>query len=185
MRSIRSHLTYANVVATLALFIALGGVSYAALKLPRNSVGGAQIKDGAVANSDLAANAVTGKKVKAASLDGSDIQGAVTSATTATTATTAGTATALERIAFRTATVTVPAWSGSGTYPTATATAQCESGQTVIAGGVNVDTQNDLWINDDHPNGTDGWTAVVASDAQAPHEVTVTAICTMVKATGR
>lgn len=38
--------TYSSVVATLALFIALRGVSYAAVSLPRNSVGSAQIRDG-------------------------------------------------------------------------------------------------------------------------------------------
>ena len=43
-----SRLSYANVVATLALFVALGGSSYAALKLPRNSVGAKQIRSGAV-----------------------------------------------------------------------------------------------------------------------------------------
>ena len=48
------RLSYANVVATLALFIALGGSSYAALKLPRNSVGSAQIRSGAVHSSDVA-----------------------------------------------------------------------------------------------------------------------------------
>jgi hypothetical protein len=40
--------TYANVVATLALFISLGGVSYAALTLPANSVGSRQLRGGAV-----------------------------------------------------------------------------------------------------------------------------------------
>jgi hypothetical protein len=33
MRRIRSKLSYANVVATLCLFIALGGTSYAAVKI--------------------------------------------------------------------------------------------------------------------------------------------------------
>ena len=47
-----------NLVAYLALFVALGGTSYAAVKLPRNSVGTAQIKK----------NAVTGPKVKNGSL---------------------------------------------------------------------------------------------------------------------
>lgn len=41
-------LTYANVVGTLALFIALGGVSYAAVKLPAKSVGTKQLRTGAV-----------------------------------------------------------------------------------------------------------------------------------------
>jgi hypothetical protein len=37
------RLSYANVVATLALFIALGGATYAAVELPANSVGVRQI----------------------------------------------------------------------------------------------------------------------------------------------
>ena len=52
-RRIRDRLTYANVIATLALFVALGGSSYAALKLPRNSVSSQQIRTGAVASSEV------------------------------------------------------------------------------------------------------------------------------------
>ena len=44
----RRHLTYANVMATVAVFIALGGSSYAAVTLSRNSVGSTQIRKGAV-----------------------------------------------------------------------------------------------------------------------------------------
>jgi hypothetical protein len=62
MRTMRRHLTYANVVSTLCLFILLGGVSYAAIRLPRNSVGPKQIK----------ANAVTTEKVKDQSLQKDD-----------------------------------------------------------------------------------------------------------------
>src|SRR3954453_10099035 len=51
---IRSKLTYANVVATLALFLALGGGAYAAFKLPKNSVGSKQIKKNAVNSSKVA-----------------------------------------------------------------------------------------------------------------------------------
>jgi hypothetical protein len=46
-------LTYANAVSTIALFVALGGTSYAALSLPRNSVGPAQIRHGAVRSSEI------------------------------------------------------------------------------------------------------------------------------------
>ena len=53
IRSISQRLTYANVTATLALFIALGGSSYAALSLPRNSVGTQQIRPGAVRSADV------------------------------------------------------------------------------------------------------------------------------------
>lgn len=48
MHRLRRHLTYANIMATLAVFIALGGVSYAAVSLPANSVGSNQIKNKAV-----------------------------------------------------------------------------------------------------------------------------------------
>jgi hypothetical protein len=41
-------------IGLLALFIALGGTSYAAAKLPRNSVGSQQIRSGAVTQSKLA-----------------------------------------------------------------------------------------------------------------------------------
>lgn len=48
MNQVRRRLSYANLAATLALFVALGGTSYAALTLPKNSVGSAQIRAGAV-----------------------------------------------------------------------------------------------------------------------------------------
>ncbi len=70
---LRQRLTYANVMATVAVFLALGGGAVAALKLKRNSVGSRQIKPNAVqgidanessfgqvpsaANADSAANA--------------------------------------------------------------------------------------------------------------------------------
>jgi hypothetical protein len=53
LRHIRQRLSYANVTATLALFVALGGTSYAAITLPRNSVGPAQIRTGAVGSTEI------------------------------------------------------------------------------------------------------------------------------------
>jgi hypothetical protein len=55
-------------IALLALFIALGGTSYAVSSLPRGSVGSAQLTRGAVTGSKLARGAVTDSKVKAGSL---------------------------------------------------------------------------------------------------------------------
>ncbi|HKN94938.1 MAG TPA: hypothetical protein VJU60_11445 [Thermoleophilaceae bacterium] len=54
----------AFVLSLIALFVALGGTGYAALKLPKNSVGTKQLKK----------NAVTGSKVKNGSLTGADIK---------------------------------------------------------------------------------------------------------------
>lgn len=67
-------MTFANIVSMLALFIALGGISWAAAKLPKNSVGTKQLKKSAVNNSDIKKNAVTGSKVKSNTLTGSDIK---------------------------------------------------------------------------------------------------------------
>jgi hypothetical protein len=52
-RRLRGRPSYANVTASLALFIALGGTGYAAVTLPRNSVGSAQIRRNAVQSSDI------------------------------------------------------------------------------------------------------------------------------------
>jgi len=64
----RPKLNYSNVVATLALFIVLGGASYAALKLPKNSVGTKQLKKNAVTTAKLKKGAVTGDKIKLSTL---------------------------------------------------------------------------------------------------------------------
>lgn len=53
MKKIKGKLTFANVTACLALFVALGGVSYAATQLPKNSVGAKQIKKSAVTPAKL------------------------------------------------------------------------------------------------------------------------------------
>jgi hypothetical protein len=62
LTGLRNRLTYANVMATLALFIALGGTSIAAVTLTRGSVKGKHI----------ARNAVTSPKVKNGSLLSAD-----------------------------------------------------------------------------------------------------------------
>jgi hypothetical protein len=54
----RSRLTFSNVTAAIALFVALGGVSYAAATLPANSVGTKQLRDDAVRRADLAPGSV-------------------------------------------------------------------------------------------------------------------------------
>ena len=53
MRRLRERLTFANVTASLALFIALGGTSYAAITLPRNSVGANQLRTGSVRSAEV------------------------------------------------------------------------------------------------------------------------------------
>ena len=59
---LRPKLNYSNVIATVALFIALGGAAIAA-GLPRNSVGAHQLKRGAVTARALRRDAVTAAKL--------------------------------------------------------------------------------------------------------------------------
>lgn len=76
-RSLREHLTYANVAATLAVVLALSGTAYAA-GLPKDSVRSKQIKnntvkskdikDAGLTGADLAPNTITGAAVDETSL---------------------------------------------------------------------------------------------------------------------
>ncbi len=64
---VRSHLTYANVMATIAVFIALGGTSYAALQItsrnvPKDALTGADIKN--LTGADVRNNTLTGADVR-------------------------------------------------------------------------------------------------------------------------
>lgn len=64
----------AMVVACVALVVALGGASYAATVLPKNSVGSAQLRKKAVTHAKLGKNAVTGAEVKDGTLGAADFQ---------------------------------------------------------------------------------------------------------------
>jgi hypothetical protein len=66
MRALRPSLTYANVVSTLALLLALGmGSAYAANQLAPKSVGARQLRPGAVTADKIRKNAVTAPKIEA------------------------------------------------------------------------------------------------------------------------
>jgi hypothetical protein len=65
LQRIRSRITYANVMSTIAVVVSLGGATaFAATTLGRNSVGPRQLRK----------NAVTGVKVKDGSLTGKDLR---------------------------------------------------------------------------------------------------------------
>jgi hypothetical protein len=68
LAKVRAAATYANVIATLALFLALGGGAYAALKLPKASVGTKQLKNGAVVSSKVGDQSLLAKDFKAGQL---------------------------------------------------------------------------------------------------------------------
>lgn len=84
LSSLRKHLSYSNVVATAALFIALGGTSYAVLRvgsddvvnnslrskdLRNNSVRSRDVRDGTLTARDLRRNGLGGGVVKESALN--------------------------------------------------------------------------------------------------------------------
>lgn len=69
--------SHATIVAYLALLLALGGSSYAAVKLGKNSVTAKAIKKGAVKRQKLRNDAVDSSKVQTGSLLPSDVQGGI------------------------------------------------------------------------------------------------------------
>ncbi len=110
MKKIGKHLSFSNVIAALALFIALGGSAYA---VGKNTIGTKQLKNNAVTAKKIKKNAVTSAKIKNGAVTGAklgsvpgskvsvDTLGKVPSAAqadNAAVATSAGTATTAENL---------------------------------------------------------------------------------------
>jgi hypothetical protein len=79
MQWIRSHLSFANVISVIALFVALGGASYAAVTLPKNSVGARQIKKNGVGASEIKKNAVRAAEIRSNAVGASEIKASAVS----------------------------------------------------------------------------------------------------------
>ena len=63
LAKLRSRLTYANVMSTLAVFIALGGSSYAAV-----TISGSSIQNRSISGHKLRHNTLTGREIKESTL---------------------------------------------------------------------------------------------------------------------
>jgi hypothetical protein len=70
---LQHHLSFANVVSLMALFVALSGGAYA-LAIPRHSVGAPQLKRDAVTRAKIKHGAVTSSKVRDRSLGAADFR---------------------------------------------------------------------------------------------------------------
>jgi cytoskeletal protein RodZ len=94
---LRRHLSYANVMASIAVFVALGGVGYAAATINGNSIvkrtiGAGKLKKGTLTSSQVKQNALTGSVIDESSLATVPSAQTAVSATTAISATAAATA---------------------------------------------------------------------------------------------
>ena len=122
----------ALVISCLALTVALGGTSYAAvLALPKNSVGPAQLKSSAVTTKKIAPNAVTTAKVLNGSLVKADFKAGQLPAGPTGPAGPAGPSgvSGLER---------VDATSATNSTPGRTAAMACPAGKRLLGGGARV-----------------------------------------------
>ena len=78
MRILR-HLSFSNVIALLALFIALGGAAYAGTKIDgktivNGSIGGGKLKDETITASKIRKGTITGAQIRGETITGAQIE---------------------------------------------------------------------------------------------------------------
>lgn len=175
MARIGKLFSFSNIVACLALFIALGGSVYAAGK-----ISGTQIKASSLPGNRIKAKSLTGKQIKPGSLTGTQIKAGSLTGTQVNGSTLTGvSASSISSVQYAVATVTLSTTSKTGTQ----ATASCPAGTSVIGGGATVSNEEPAFVNDSGPNSTrNGWTATGFALGTPGITMTVTAICTAVKA---
>lgn len=203
MSRLRKSFTFSNVIAMVALFLALGGSVYAASNkidgsqikaksLPANrlvpgsvaaaqikkgSVGGPQLKAGAVSAQQIRSGSITGAQIKAGSISGTQIQSGSLGATQINQTTLTGiSAASLHTVQYVTTTVTLAVESETGS----SGTASCPSGMKVVGGGATTSNSRFASVFESAPNSTgSGWFANGFS-GEPGVSMTITAICTPV-----
>ena len=165
MHQLRDRLTYSNVMATVAVFVALGGTSYAAIKLPRNSVGSNQIKSSAVSTSEVKDRSLATRDLSLAAR-GSSRARRVSGVRRGRRAR-SGPSTA--RVVVKTNVVYKTNSSSVAAEVTSQLTVQCDPRQKVIGGGVRKDTGTDVSLRESYPsNNNTAWSVRVGNDDVAP-----------------
>jgi hypothetical protein len=169
MIRISKALSFSNVIACIALFVALGGSVYAAGKLS-----GSQIKTNSLPGNRIKPKSITANRVKPRSLTGAQIKAGSLTGTQINQATLTGvTASKLSSIQYVASTVALVSGSLNGNATTAS----CPSGTNVVGGGATVSSEEQAIVNDSGPNSSrNGWTATGFGPTGT--SMTVTAICT-------
>lgn len=170
-------LSFSNVVACLALFIALGGTVYAAGKISGkqikpSSLPGNRLKPRTITARRIKPKTLTGRQVKKHSLTGDEInQGTLTGISAA----------ALANVQYQVTTVPLARNSSDGT----TATVGCPPDTYVIGGGATVTDDEHAFVNDSGPSPQQtGWTATGFVRFGPGGTMTVTAVCVVVRKPG-
>jgi hypothetical protein len=172
MRAISARLpSPAMIIACVALVVALGGVSYAATVLPKNSVGTAQLQKKSVTAAKLRAGSVNGAKVKDGTLLAADFKAGQLSPGPQGPKGDTGAAGAPGLSGFQVVLkATAPIAPGASGHANAT----CPAGKKAIAGGGT--TEADTPIIESFPAG-DAWVVSVRNDTGAPVVLDAFAVC--------
>lgn len=164
---IAKHLSFSNLIACTALFVALGGSVYAAGKISGkqikpSSLPGNRIKPKTVAPNRIKPNSLTGKQVNEKSLTGIS-------------------ASALSGVQYQAVTGELPAHGEIGSL-----TANCPPGAYAIGGGATLSNDERGIVNSSGPSPLrTGWTASGYSwYGFSPPTMTVTAVCMAVTSPG-
>jgi hypothetical protein len=170
----------ALIVACIALFVALGGVGYAAAtigsaQIKNNSVRSKDIRNNDVLGNDIRNNDVRGRDVRNDTLTGADVLEAtlakVPSASTADSA-------SISKLIYKSGTFTTSA-AGPGHGEVT-----CDPGTRATGGGVKGDIVNQL-VQGTYPVGNDKWAGDVNDGGgTGGTQFTVYAICAPSAATG-
>jgi hypothetical protein len=175
MTRITKVFTFSNVIALVALFVALGGSVYAA-----GRISGTQIKPSSVPGNRIKAKSLTGRQIKPRSLSGKQIKTDSLGAKQIKESTLTGvTSSAIGAVHYVTVSVPISGSILGGNNGTAV----CPAGTVVIGGGAAVSPEVSAYVNDSAPSVTHtGWTATAYGEPGTT--MTVSAICTAVKAVG-
>lgn len=191
------HPTYSNVAATLALFVALGGTSFAAVSITsgdvkNGSLTGTDLKNESVTGSDIDNSSLTGSDIKSSSLTSSDVKdGSLLAADfgsgqlpagPAGPAGPVGPAGATNVVARRAEVVLGPGTTGADT-------ANCLPGERATGGGAGITgALANTFVLDDEPREADGttpedgdpitsWRASGANAGVVPNTLSIYVLC--------
>ncbi|MGN6202045.1 MAG: hypothetical protein ACTHNY_06530 [Solirubrobacterales bacterium] len=173
MARVPKFLSFSNVVACLALFIALGGTVYAAGKIngkqiKKSSLPGNRIKPKSVPANRIKPKTLTGNQVKPNSLTGTQIDEKTLTVSAA----------ALASVQYESTTLEL-------SFIPSPATANCPTGMYAIGGGATLSDENRGTVNSSGPSPLrTGWTATGYSWYESGPTMTVTAVCVAVDKPG-
>ncbi|HET7507870.1 MAG TPA: hypothetical protein VFJ53_05875 [Solirubrobacterales bacterium] len=183
MPRISKLLSFSNVVACLALFIALGGTVYAAGKIngkqiKKSSLPGNRIKPKSVPANRIKPSSLTGQQVKAGSLTGAQIKPNSLTGDQIDEETLKVSAASLANVQYESTTLEL-------SWKTSPATANCPSGMYAIGGGATLSDEDAAFVNSSGPSPLrTGWTATGYSWQESGPTMTVTAICIAIEKPG-